>query len=382
MNSRIFHLDTIRAFAILMMLQGHFVSSLLADAYRDTENFFYNAWLFGRGFTAPLFFTITGLVVVYLLFRNDDPEKQNKRVSKTAKRALKLILWGYVLNTNIFYVLMGYFSKGFFAVNVLHCLGLGLLVLMGLFLAIGRENKKFFQNLLLVLGIVFFLFEPAVSSHEFAIKNRFFLGYLTKANGSVFTPLPWLGYTFIGGYLGLLYVRFYHNCRASHIMMAGLTIVGTMLVVSSSKFFMNLHYFFNADLFRDIAYNNYLFIRLGWVFIIIAGFFALEKFLSKVPTLNKIGQNTLNIYIIHYIMLYGSIFGLGLSRYLYKSLTPGQVISGAALFMVITVLLAAKAEQTTFGAIVKNIYTKIPVILGKISKKLRFKRTSGVKVKK
>lgn len=381
MNSRIFHLDTIRAFAILMMLQGHFVNSLLADTFRDTENFFYNAWLFGRGFTAPLFFTITGLVVVYLLFRTDDPEKQNKRVSKTSKRALKLILWGYVLNTNIFYVLMGHFSKGFFAVNVLHCLGLGLLVLMGLFLAIGRENKIFFQNLLLLLGLVFFIFEPAVSSHVFAVENPFFLGYLTKANGSVFTPLPWLGYTFFGGFIGLTYVRFYRNRRASHIMMAALTIVGAMLVVSSSRFFMNLSIFFHVELFKDIAYNNYLFIRLGWVFIIIAGFFALERFLSKVPTLNKIGQNTLNIYIIHYIILYGSIFGLGLSRFLYRSLTPGQVIFGAALFMIVTVLLAAKAQQVSVKKLVKNIIAGFPVVMEKITKKLRFKRTSKVKVK-
>jgi hypothetical protein len=73
---------------------------------------------FCRGFTAPLFFTVTGLVITYLLFRTDDPEKQNKRVSKTVKRAWKLILWGYVLNTNIFYVLSGHFSKGFFSVNV------------------------------------------------------------------------------------------------------------------------------------------------------------------------------------------------------------------------------------------------------------------------
>ena len=371
MNSRIFHLDTIRAFAILMMLQGHFINSLLDNSYRDTGNFFFNTWLFCRGFTAPLFFTVTGLVVTYLLFKTEDPAKQNKRVNKTMKRAIKLILWGYLLNTNIFSIVTGYFSSGFFSVNVLHCLGLGLMALMGLYLAVGRENKKFFQNLLLVLGLLFFIFEPAAVSHQFTVENPFLLGYLTKANGSVFTPLPWLGYTFIGGFLGLIYVRFYDLKRGSSIMMSALTIIGTVMVIFSSKFFLNLGLFFNVELFKDIANNNYLFIRLGYVFIILAVFFALEKFLSKVPTLNKIGQNTLNIYIIHYIILYGSIFGLGLSRYFYRALTPVEAISGAILFMIGTVILASKAQTVPVTAYLKSFAAAFPVVLLKLAKRVR-----------
>jgi uncharacterized membrane protein len=382
MNSRIFHLDTIRAFAILMMLQGHFVNSLLEDTFRDTSNFFFNTWLFCRGFTAPLFFTVTGLVITYLLFRTDDPEKQNKRVSKTVKRAWKLILWGYVLNTNIFYVLSGHFSKGFFSVNVLHCIGLGLLVLMGLFLAIGRENKKFYQNLLLVLGLGFFIFEPAVRTYEFAMDNSFLLGYLTKANGSVFTPLPWLGYSFFGGFLGMIYVRFYHNRKASYVMMAGLVLAGTLMVLFSSRFFMNLSILFQVELFKDIAYNNYLFIRLGYVFIIIAVFFGLENLLSKLPSLNKIGQNTLNIYIVHYIILYGSIFGLGLSHFYYRALAPAQVITGAAIFMIISVFLAGKAQHVSVRDILKNLRVDISVLMVKLSKKVKSGKISKIKTKK
>jgi uncharacterized membrane protein len=374
MNSRIFHLDTLRAFAIIMMLQGHFVDSLLDVSFRDPDNLLYSSWLFCRGFTAPLFFTVTGLVITYLLFRNPDPAKQNARVTKTLKRGVKLILWGYLLNTNIFSILTGHFSSGFFSVNVLHCLGVGLILIVGLFLAIGQENKHFFQNILLLLGLLFFIFEPAVSTYPFSIENPLIFGFISKASGSVFTPLPWLGYTFIGGFLGIMYVRFYNSKKGSLIMMATLVIIGGFMVFFSSRLFMNLSIFFNEKLFKSIAYNNYLFIRLGYVFIIIAVFFTFERYLSKVPSLNKIGQNTLNIYLIHYILLYGSFFGLGLTSFFYRSLNPSMVITGAIFFVTINIWLAKKAQKTTIKQVLLTIWQTLPLVtlkLRKITKRSR-----------
>lgn len=53
--TRLFFLDAVRAFAILMMLQGHFIDSLLNPIYRDTSNTVYNVWAYFRGITAPTF---------------------------------------------------------------------------------------------------------------------------------------------------------------------------------------------------------------------------------------------------------------------------------------------------------------------------------------
>ena len=44
-----------------MMLQGHFIDTLLAIEYRDPDNIAYSTWLYFRGITAPVFFTISGL---------------------------------------------------------------------------------------------------------------------------------------------------------------------------------------------------------------------------------------------------------------------------------------------------------------------------------
>jgi len=66
---RLYFIDTIRAFAILMMLQGHFIDTLLAIEYRDPDNIDYSTWLYFRGIIAPVFFTISGLIFTYLLIK-------------------------------------------------------------------------------------------------------------------------------------------------------------------------------------------------------------------------------------------------------------------------------------------------------------------------
>jgi hypothetical protein len=336
-----------------------------------------------RIYGAPCFFTVTGLVITYLLFRTDDPEKQNKRVSKTVKRAWKLILWGYVLNTNIFYVLSGHFSKGFFSVNVLHCIGLGLLVLMGTIFSPSAEKIKSSIK----TSCWCWVWDSLYLSRLSELMNsrwtiHFYWGISPRPTAVSLRPCHGWDILFFGGFLGMIYVRFYHNRKASYVMMAGLVLAGTLMVLFSSRFFMNLSILFQVELFKDIAYNNYLFIRLGYVFIIIAVFFGLENLLSKLPSLNKIGQNTLNIYIVHYIILYGSIFGLGLSHFYYRALAPAQVITGAAIFMIISVFLAGKAQHVSVRDILKNLRVDISVLMVKLSKKVKSGKISKIKTKK
>ena len=64
--------------------------------------------------------------------------------------------------------------------------------------------------------------------------------------------------------------------------------------------------------------------------------------LRKVITstlLQKIGQNTLTIYVVHYIILYGSFTGLGLYRFFHDKLNPYEAVIGAVLFVVGTLLV-------------------------------------------
>ena len=60
LKERLYFLDALRAFAILMMLQGHFISGVLDPVFKSPENSFYSFWIYCRGFTAPVFFWLRG----------------------------------------------------------------------------------------------------------------------------------------------------------------------------------------------------------------------------------------------------------------------------------------------------------------------------------
>ena len=66
-SKRLYFIDAMRAWAILMMLQGHFIDGLLDPIFRDPSSMVYSTWKYFRGITAPVFFTVSGFIFTYLL---------------------------------------------------------------------------------------------------------------------------------------------------------------------------------------------------------------------------------------------------------------------------------------------------------------------------
>ncbi len=68
-NKRIVLLDVMRAWAVLMMIQGHSIDALLSDSYYNSDSLLFNIWLFNRGLTAPIFLFGSGFAYVIATFR-------------------------------------------------------------------------------------------------------------------------------------------------------------------------------------------------------------------------------------------------------------------------------------------------------------------------
>ena len=114
---RILFIDLARSIAIILMLEGHFITLTFEDyttmiaelqSVGTSGSWIFDTWVKIRGFTAPLFFTITGVVFVFLLTKNFKEEQntsfwKNKRVIKGLKRSGLLIFWGYFLQLNLKY---------------------------------------------------------------------------------------------------------------------------------------------------------------------------------------------------------------------------------------------------------------------------------------
>ena len=345
--ARLFFIDAMRAWAILMMLQGHFVDGLLDDLFRDPENGIYTTWKYFRGITAPVFFTVSGFIFTYLLIRVPERGFANPRVLKGIRRGLQLLFIGYLLRLNFFGLFKGQIYNAFYLVDVLHIIGLSILGIIAVYLFTQHKSKFTFASVLLLATLVLFAFEPVYKQWTFAFMPEAIANYFTKVNGSVFTIIPWFGYTAFGAFASVIFTKFKDYKYIYPVSISVCTAVGLSLIFYSSPLFMALHGLTGLSLFEGIYSNNYLFIRLGDVFIVFAVFMLLRHWLTG-KTVLRIGQNTLSIYVIHYIVLYGSFTGLGLYGFFHHSLSPVIAASGALFFMILcsyTALWYERNEQ-------------------------------------
>lgn len=330
-TQRLFFIDAVRAFAILMMLQGHFIDSLLDPQYRNPNNLAFNIWEYFRGITAPTFFTISGLIFSYLLIKAKKKGTVRSRMRKGLYRGLMLIGIGYALRIPIFQWLTGDFGTYFMVIDVLQCIGLSLILVVLIYQLILRKTL-IFSILMLCLGILIFITEPLYRDIQLNDMPLFFSNYISKANGSIFTIIPWFGYICFGAFISTLFYRYLQRNQFKTVIVLGFLIVGLSLINASSWVLMKLYYQFEYQLFYDVANYNYLFIRLGNVLVLFAIFYLGESLIKK-PLILKIGQKTLSIYVIHFIIIYGSFTGLGLYQLLGKTLMPWQAIIGAVVFL-------------------------------------------------
>ena len=340
---RITFIDLLRAFAILMMLQGHFTDTLLDVAYRDPNNVIYSTWLFMRGLTAPVFFFASGLIFVFLLLRDGRPFRQNERVLKGLRRGLSLIVIGYVLRMSFPSLLQFKIYGGLFTVDVLHCIGLAILSLIGLYL-LSQRLRVSYPWALTIVGLMVFYIHPTMAAADWDALPLALRNYFTQDYGSVFTPIPWIGYTMLGGVLGSVLHRRPVLAFGQWLPLA-LLALGFLLHFQSDKMLLNLFHLTGMHNFYAHAHNNFILYRLGHVFIAVAAFIWIAQLWQTIPKLLlRIGSETLVIYEVHFVLLYSTWFGIGLSRYWYRSLGPWEVFFGALLFELFFVLLIAHID--------------------------------------
>jgi uncharacterized membrane protein YcfT len=180
---------------------------------------------------------------------------------------------------------------------------------------------------------------------------------MSKTNGSVFTILPWFGYSAFGAFISTVFFRHAHRNRFRALTIVTFFVVGIFLSYASSWFLILLSAITHIELLQMSADYNYLFSRFGNVLILFGVFYTFEGYLKK-SIISKIGEKTLSIYVIHFILLYGSFTGFGLKRYFNKLLEPTEVIWGAVIFMIVVCFISfhyAKTNHFVYSLIRKLV---------------------------
>lgn len=336
-KNRVIFLDLIRAFAVLNMVQGHTIDVLLGDEFRIMSNPFFSLWFHNRGMTAPIFLFTAGTTFTYLFRLHKEKFFSNPRVLRGLQRGLLLIGLGYLLRYPTPYIF--YFKnvtesqwKIFFAVDVLQLIGFGLLfVLFAFYLS---EKFKLSDYVIfpifIGLNILGYAFFENIDWKDFLHTS--IAGYFYKGTGSNFPLFPWLSYLFAGAILGSYLAnnaRVFKTIKFSFtVILAGITLIGLAFIFDQFEIlFFGKSYFWTTS-------PNLVFLRLGIVLILTSVFSFIAIRMETIPKiLILLGRNTLLIYVVHLLILYGSPWNVGLNRYFNQALEPLYTILLALLMI-------------------------------------------------
>ncbi|NNL21809.1 MAG: DUF1624 domain-containing protein, partial [Ignavibacteriaceae bacterium] len=307
---RIIFIDLMRAFAVLQMVQGHTINVLLAEQYRNADYIFYAVWNFMRGMTAPIFMFTAGTVFTYLFRSVQKPFNENPRVKKGIKRGLLLIGIGYLLRYPTWTVFD--FSEVselswqiFQAVDVLQLIGISLLILL-LVLYFVEKTKLSDTILFAVAASLIFFSSPFIEKINWlSYFPQFIASYFYSGTGSLFPVFPWAAYVIAGGVLGSYLGKNPHVFKTKKFSLL-LAVFGCafMIISYSSELVLNL---LNVTVTNIQTDPGVIVFRVGFVLGLnaIVSFIALK--VDRIPQLLiLVGRNTLLIYVVHLLLLYGS----------------------------------------------------------------------------
>jgi hypothetical protein len=156
---------------------------------------------------------------------------------------------------------------------------------------------------------------------------------------SIFPILPRMGYTMYGAMIGVILYTYKSKVKEWSFILS-VFLIGVFLYFFLKDILLILDGIFAHPIYH-LYKVDWLYECLGMVLIILSILIAIEKFIGEIkPNLFlKIGQNTLTIYILHMVLLYGSITGFGINRVIHKNLTPWQIVPATICFILFFVIL-------------------------------------------
>lgn len=346
---RIIFLDMMRALAVLMMVQGHTIDTFLANDYRTFDSILYSIWFSIRGFTAPIFMFTSGVVFTFLLRSRKEPFFENPRVKKGAYRFIVLVLIGYLLRYPTYTVFN--FSvvrheqwMGFFTVDALHLIGFGLLFV--LILSLIAEKLKVKDYFVFIPGVLFFfgLYSITENINWANYMPIPFAAYMYHKTGSYFPLFPWAGYVISGAILGTYLAN--NPVAFTTVKFSRRLLIFGISFLLFSRFVEFVEYWFYND---EVFWTDNLYVismRLGWIFVLnsLMSYFALK--LKSIPEfIQQVGRQTLLVYVVHVIILYGSAWVPGLSYIFSRRMDIYSSIISAVIMVFLMAVMVMGLER-------------------------------------
>ena len=336
-RSRLVFLDVIRAYACIMMIFGHTFDSLIHENLRQTALF--QQWQQLRGLTAPTFLFVSGFAFYVATTRYwSEYLHWSPRLAKRLRRVGFLLVIGYLLHFPYFNpldLLHGSLThqqwRSWMNVDILQCVALNLLILHVLILAI-KSRTVFLRTIAVAMPLVFLLSPLIWGLNGTADTPALWNYYLGGNFGSFFPLVPWIGFMYagiLGGHWYATYLKDRSNWTL-YFLLGGISLLVPAFMVNTVYQWLP-----PAFQFPTLSAPT-LWFRLAAVVIIFSLIAFLVRKVQSIPSIiTTIGAETLNLYWMHLVIVYGSAWNLGLDNPFGQGLYPLQA------FMLFTILLTS-----------------------------------------
>ena len=335
-------IDLLRGWAILIMIEVHVFNAFLLPELRQTG--WFDILTFINGLVAPAFLFVSGFAFrVSSGSRLDDMRKLKLPFWKKLWRYFSIILIGYALHLP-FYSLSKVLNKStteqlqaFFAVDVLQCIGAGLLVLFTLRLLI--RSDKIYHYTLIALTMFVIVASPFFWKMEFTnYFHHLLANYFNRTNGSLFPVFPWINFIFVGAIFAKYFLDAVAKNKNKKFIQATI-FTGIIMLFSGHFFYSGLF----PDSLTSILPNPVFFIeRLGYVLVsaTLCWYYANWRKTKQSFVLDA-SRESLLIYWLHLITIYGVFWaGKSFASLIGPTLNLLESISATIILITIMVLIA------------------------------------------
>jgi uncharacterized membrane protein len=343
-GQRYLFIDLLRFAAVVCMLQGHAFDALLKGSIKQTNYFYLHD--FFHGFVAPVFLFASGLAFGVATFKNWEkytswsPSVRNRLV-----RFFVLILVGYGLHLPFFSLRKILYDStpreiaGFLQVDALQCIAVSLLGLQLLVVVLRKEKRlalfSFWTAILMIL------LSPWVWQISFSrILPLGLASYINAENKSWFPLFPWASYLLLGTAFAYVFLRSQRLDKTAGFMkratLSGLWVVGLGLALSFVPLdLLPIHDYWKVN-------PPVTLIRIG-VLIVVTGAFYFFDQRCRIPLSfpTVVGRESLSIYVVHLMIIYGSVVSPGLVLNWGGQLNVIEVLSIFALVSLLLFTFAA-----------------------------------------
>mgnify|MGYP001462586802 CR=1 FL=1 len=350
-KDRIEYIDFLRASAVVLMIFAHILDATLSPEYKRDD--LYRLMNFINGFVAPAFLFAAGAsFTIIITKRKNDIINFQKPFFKQLWRVIQLLAIGYFLHLpyktlnqmNTIITRDEYIN--FIRSDILHVIALGLFISL-LVLTIFREEKRFYL-MIFIISLLTISLTPLVRSITFSDNIPIEVAtFLNKQYKSIFPLFPWLAYLFIGSIV-MYYILKYSK-------------EGAIESIFKKLFFLCIILIFLSALPEIIGiqtndkYNfwhtsvNIVCIKLCVVLLYMLLMWKLEnKYNYKMKIIKIFGKESLFVYVFHLIIVYGSIYSIGLNK------SIGRNLDRLEMFLVFFGVMIVSLIATYVWYYVKN----------------------------